>query len=285
MKKVTILSGKGGVGKSSIAASLAIALSGRYKVIAVDCDVDASNLGIVLGVSRYDSMEPLSTNVKPVIDKTRCNSCGRCASSCHFDAIDIVDGYPQVKEFGCEGCGACEIVCPEKAISMHPVRNAKIGWAYTKYGFKLVTAQLDIGESGSGKIVNEVKNLASKISDGEEVILIDSAAGIGCPVIASVTGSDCVICVTEPTPSGMEDMKRAIALVEHFRIPYGIIINKHDINPDKTDELKNAYRDKIIAEIPFDKKFAESLVRMTPIILYEKSYEKLFHKIANDVMS
>ena len=286
MKKITILSGKGGVGKSTIAASLAITLSKKYKVIAADCDVDASNLGLVLGVKELNEKRKISTNEWPEFDLGKCNSCKKCYNNCYFKAINWIKNKPELKPFGCEGCGVCAIVCPTQAIELRSVDNAKIGTALTKYGLKIVSAQLGIGQSGSGKVVTEVRKLAEK--NNAEIMLIDAAAGIGCPVIASVTGVDFVIMVTEPTPSAFEDMKRALQLVRHFNIPNGIVINKYDVNIKKTMEIEKFSQNNnvpILAKLPYDKKFVDALVNMKPIIIYDKKYSSLFRQIADKVIS
>jgi len=284
MKKITILSGKGGVGKSSITASLAVVLSKNHKIITADCDVDASNLALVFGLKEKDYREwkPLTTNKKPTFDLKKCNSCKKCFKECYFNAIEWVNNKPMLNKFGCEGCRVCEIVCPVDAIKLTEVKNAKIGYANTKYGFNIVSAQLEIGESGSGKIVAEVKKLAGSLEKDSEIMLIDSAAGIGCPVIASVTGSDYVIAVTEPTPSGFSDMKRALEVVEHFKIPYSIIINKYDINVEylkKIEKYADKNKIKILAKIPYSKSFVDALVNLEPVVVYDRKFSKLFKEI------
>ncbi|NOR85778.1 P-loop NTPase [archaeon] len=282
MKTVTILSGKGGVGKSSITASLAVAFSKDKKIICADCDVDASNLSLVFGTNKYEQWDDLSTNEKAIFDLDKCNSCKICYEECYFNAIIWKNNKPKLKDFSCEGCGMCELVCPQNAISLKAVNNAKIGYANTKYGFDVVSAQLNPGESGSGKVVFEVKKKAKDIGIKADIMFVDSAAGIGCPVIASITGSDYAIIVTEPTPSGFSDMKKAFEIVKHFNIPTGIIINKFDLNPTQTKTIEkfvNINKLKILSKIPFDKKFAKALTKMKPIIEYEKNYQQLFNKI------
>lgn len=285
MKTIAILSGKGGVGKSSITASLAVTLSKYKNIICADCDVDASNLAIVLGAQEkdYEEWNPISTNQKVSFDLDKCNSCKKCFNSCNFNAIGWKENKPYLKEFSCEGCGVCELICPKKAIKPIEIKNAKLGYAKTKYGFTVVSAQLGIGESGSGKVVSAVKKKAMGLAKAAEILLVDSAAGIGCPVIASVVGSDYVIAVTEPTPSGFEDMKRALKMVDHFKITHGIIINRYDINPKKTEEIEKFAKEnniKILAKIPYDKNFVNALVNLKPIIVYDKKYEPVFEKIA-----
>jgi len=286
MKTITILSGKGGVGKSSISASLSTVLSEKYKIIAVDCDVDASNLALVFGKSEADFKEWnfISTNKKAVFDLKKCNSCGLCVKTCYFNAINWKNNKPLLKPFSCEGCKACEIVCPTGAITMKSVLNAKIGHVETKYDFKVVSAQLLPGESGSGKLVSEVKKKAINLADdGTKFMIIDSAAGIGCPVIASVVGSDYCILVIEPTQSSLSDAKRVLEIINHFNIPVGIIINKFDINKKifkNIEEFAKIKNIKIIEKIPYNKNFTNALVEMVPIIEIDKNIKKIFNNIA-----
>jgi len=286
MKQITILSGKGGVGKSSITASLAIALSKTNKIICADCDVDASNLALVFGLKEKDMAQwkSLVTNEKAFLLPEKCTGCRACVDSCHFRAISWNEekNQPVFDKYGCEGCGVCPMVCPNGAIELRPVENAKIGYGKTKYGFEVVSAQLKMGESGSGKVVAEAKNLARERGKEAEIMLIDAAAGIGCPVIASVVGSDYAIAVTEPSPAAMSDMKRALEVTEHFGIPYGIIINKWDLNPEFSSKIESFAKKnnaKILAKIPYDKSFTDALVNLTPIIVYDKKYENIFEEI------
>ena len=286
MKQITILSGKGGVGKSSITASLAIALSKKRNIICADCDVDASNLALVFGMDTDDfkMWKSISTNQKARFDPKKCVSCGKCASECYFDAIDWDDAkrMPVFKEFGCEGCGVCEMICPSKAIELYDVSNARIGYGKTKYGFMVVSGQLEMGESGSGKVVSRVKELALEVSENVDVMLVDAAAGIGCPVIASVAGSDYVIGVCEPTPSGFSDLKRALSVVNHFNIPYGIVINKFDLNPEYTQKIEEFAKKKgirILSKLGYDKCFMDALVNLVPVIEFKPAYKELFEGI------
>lgn len=287
MKKITIVSGKGGVGKSSITASLAIALSRQKKIICADCDVDASNLALVLGIKKMNKEWKLKTSQKAVFDLNRCISCKKCYDYCYFNAIEWYNNKPKLKEFGCEGCGVCALVCVKKAIKLVDVANAKLGYAKTKYGFKIVSGQLEIGESGSGKIVAEVKRLAVQNAKDADIMLIDAAAGIGCPVIASIAGSNYVIAVTEPTPSGFSDLRRVLDVVNHFKIKHGLIINKYDINKNFTKNIEDFAKKnkiKILAKIPYNKDFVNALVNLTPIIIYNPKFEHLFNKIINNII-
>jgi MinD superfamily P-loop ATPase len=289
MKSIVVLSGKGGVGKSSITASLSVALSKVKKIVCADCDVDASNLSLLFALSEdnFEEWKYLSTNQIALIDDEKCIGCGKCIRTCYFNALQFKDGFPKVSQFGCEGCGACELICPVNAIRLENINNAKIGYAKTKYGFIIASAQLEPGNSGSGKVVSEVKNKASKQSPNADILLIDSAAGIGCPVIASVTGNDYAVIVTEPTPSGFSDMKKALDVVSHFNINRGIIINKYDLNKEYTDRICSFAEDnqiEILKKIAFDKDFVFAMTEMIPIIDYKKEYKDVFEDIRDKIL-
>lgn len=290
MKSIVILSGKGGVGKSSISASLAVAFSKDKKIVCADCDVDASNLALLFSLStdKYLEWKPLSTNQIAIVDEEKCIGCGKCIDTCYFHALELKHNIPKVNEFGCEGCGACELICPVNAIKLHDIDNAYIGYAKTNYGFSIASAQLSPGNSGSGKVVFEVRKKANEISKNAEYIIIDSAAGIGCPVIASVNGNDYAVIVTEPTPSGFSDMIKALEVVNHFRIKNGIIINKFDLNEEYTNKIELFAKNnniEIIKKIPFDKTFVKAMVNMIPIINYDKKYQVLFEEIKEKLIN
>jgi MinD superfamily P-loop ATPase len=287
MKTISILSGKGGVGKSSITASLALYLSKKHKIMCVDCDVDASNLSIVLGNQKFDSMVGISTNKKAVFDLEKCNSCMRCLNECYFNAIEWVSNKPRLKDFSCEGCSYCELICPQNAITLKEVENAELGFLNSKYGFKLFFANLKPGESGSGKIVSLLKQKAKEQVTNEEFLLIDSAAGIGCPVISSINDSNYAIVVAEPSAFGYNDMLRAIDILNHFKIKYSIIINKFDISKKYSDKIQVFAKENnitILTKIPFNKIFVDSLVNLTPIIEYDSSFQKYFDEIYEGLM-
>ena len=282
MKQITVVSGKGGVGKSTITASLAKMLSENNKIIAVDSDVDAPNLALVLGVKEQELLEVISTNEKAYLNEEKCLSCGKCKDVCNFDSINWnkEKNQPEFSYMKCEGCGACELVCPYNAIELKQIENAEILMGLSKYGFTVISGQLKMGESGSGKVISVLKRKAEKVAkENTEIMLVDSAAGIGCPVISSLKNSDYVLVVTEPTPAAIEDMKRVIEVIDHFDIPFGVIVNKWDINKELTKKLENDYG--ILTKIPYSKDFVDSLVELTPIVDYNHKYEKYFEEIIN----
>jgi MinD superfamily P-loop ATPase len=292
MKIITILSGKGGTGKTTLSSNLAVLLSKKEKIIAADCDADAPNLALALGYKEGDfsNWEEVETNEKAVFDEKKCIGCKKCFNVCNFGAIkwDNKKNKPIFDSLLCEGCGACQLVCPQKAITLVKVKNGKIATIKTKYGFSLVSGQLNVGSTGSGKVVSLIKEKAEKLSKEEnsKIILLDSAAGVGCPVIASIQGSDFVVAITEPTPSGLNDLKRALRTVEHFRIPYGIIVNKYDLNKSFTKKIEKfieKYKIPLLGKIPYDKKFVESLVNMRPISKTNFKYKELFEEVIEKI--
>jgi len=200
--KLVVGSGKGGVGKSMLASALAVLFSKDRKIVAADCDADAPNLGIWLGgIKKWDKIIPVIASARPEINYKKCDGCGLCAKKCNFGAIKMVKGKPEINPFLCEGCGACEAICPKKAIRLKPIQNGEISikkiyspkfskgkLRRARYGFPLVSGQLFPGETGSGKVVAEIKKEAENFK--HDLMIIDSAPGTGCPVIASLRGAD-----------------------------------------------------------------------------------------------
>ena len=264
MVKIVVASGKGGVGKSMLASSLALLFSKEKKVVACDCDVDAPNMGLWLGVEDHDKREKISTSEKAEIDQKKCTKCGKCKEICRFSAIESKGGSFNVNPLLCEGCGACEIVCPADAINLKEVKNGELRTKQTSHGLPLVSGQLYPGEAGSGKIVELLRKKAEKFDN--DYMIMDAAAGIGCPVIASVRGTDFAVLITEPTPSGFSDLKRIMEIVNHFNVPYGIVINKWDINKKTSDDIEKWADDKFLGKISYDKKVIDSIVNLRPVI-------------------
>ena len=280
--KINILSGKGGVGKTSISSSLAYLLSKKHKVVAVDCDVDAPNLALCFGLEAEDfEKEKVATSEKAELIPGKCTKCRSCLESCEFSAITWDNG-PVFNRFMCEGCGTCQVVCPSDAIRLKKVENGWIGIAHGD--FPVVGGQLKVGQAGSGDIIEIIKQKAETLE--YDMMIIDSAAGIGCPVIASVKGCDYVIGVTEPTPSALSDLKRALKVVSHFGIKHGVVINKADINPEFTKKIRKYANEgglEILGEIPYDEAFVDAIVRLTPPVVYKPELEKLFEVILDRI--
>ncbi|XOA42867.1 MAG: ATP-binding protein [Candidatus Nealsonbacteria bacterium] len=271
--KLVIASGKGGVGKSMLASSLAILFAKSKEIVAVDCDVDAPNLAIWLNeIKNSGKKTPIVTSAKPIIDYKKCNGCGLCVEKCRFGAIKMVNGKPKLNPFLCEGCGVCEIVCPQKAIKLKPVQNGEIITKNTKYGFPLIIGNLLPGETGSGKIITELKKQVDKFDT--EIQVLDSSPGTGCPVIAALQDSNFAILITEPTPSAFSDLKRVLKVVNHFNIPWGLVINKWNINPGLSNKIEKwtlRHRSgqtgkRILGKISYDKKIFKAVSNLKPIV-------------------
>ena len=255
MKQLLILSGKGGTGKTTVAGAF-IKLS-NVKAYA-DCDIDAPNLHLIM----EQKSEPENSDYygldKAVIDKGKCIKCNLCYENCRFDAINNSDGY-EANIYDCEGCGVCEALCPSSAISSVPYKAGDM----TLYrGYKVFsTAELKMGSGNSGMLVTEVKKKMRLASDADFSI-IDGSPGIGCPVIASISGVSMVLIVAEPSLSGISDMKRIIETAERFNTKIAVCVNKYDTNTENNEKIKKFCKNnniKFVGEIPFDKKAVEAV--------------------------
>ncbi len=261
MKQVVFISGKGGTGKSTVVATLSRLV--QDKMLA-DCDVDAPNLHLLAEGKRLKEADYFGAS-RAVIDLSRCLQCGRCRQTCRFDAIG--EDF-SVEPMACEGCGACVLVCPREAISLRQVKTGQTYVDSTERG-TFSHALLDIGAEGSGKLVTEVKkNLASYQRD-EKWVLVDGSPGIGCVVIASITGADAVVAVCEPTLSGKSDLTRVLAVARHFGIPAFVCVNKYDLNPDITGQIEDYCRENgfpLIGRIPYEPAIVKALQALeTPV--------------------
>jgi MinD superfamily P-loop ATPase len=282
MREIVVLSGKGGTGKTSIVGSLA-ALA-ESKVLA-DCDVDAADLHLLLSPSVKQKEEFWSGQVAR-IDPDRCTRCGLCQELCRFNAIKDY----KVDAIACEGCGFCSHICPVDAINMLENLSGHLFVSDTKYG-PLVHARLGIAQENSGKLVARVRQEAKQIAEehGLEYIISDGPPGIGCPVISSLSGADLALLVTEPTFSGMHDLKRVLEVCRHFGVPSLICINKYDINEENTREIEGygASQDiEVVSKIPFDNVVTEALVQGVPVVEYDdgtvsREIKKLWRKVSD----
>lgn len=262
--QLIIGSGKGGVGKSMLASSLAILFSKEKNIIALDCDADAPNLNIWLGNTDWDKKEIISTTKKAVIDNNLCNNCGKCKEACRFGAIKEKNGLFKVIPYFCEGCGACKIACPQGAIRLESVENGEIRVKKTNYGFLLISGNLYPGSTGSGEIVDQVKEESKKFDT--EMIIIDSAPGTGCPVNAAFRGADFAILITEPTLSGITDLRKSLAVVRHFNIPFKIVVNKWDINKKNFQKIKQEFKEEYLGRLSYDSQVVKEISNLTPVL-------------------
>jgi len=275
MKQIVIISGKGGTGKTIIAASFACLA--KNKVIA-DCDVDAADLHLLLHPDIKETHQFIGGK-KAVIDKKRCTQCGKCVEVCRFDAIRRGGVTPPLQFYidriSCEGCGVCANICPEGAIQMEKSVNGEWYISNTKYG-PLVHAKLGIAEENSGKLVTLVRQNAKTIAEKESMdyIIIDGPPGIGCPVIASISGVDLALVATEPTLSGIHDMERVVGVAKHFGIKTACVINKYDINWKNSSRIEDWLRSgniPVAGKIPFDTIVTKAMVHGIPVVEYSQN--------------
>jgi MinD superfamily P-loop ATPase len=277
-KEITVISGKGGTGKTTILGSFA--MLARNKIIA-DNDVDAADLHLLLSPSILEGHNFVGGQ-KADIDPQMCVVCGKCEDVCRYKAVRFDrsgDGAAhktyRVDKLSCEGCGFCSIVCPTDAISMHDSVSGCWYVSETNFG-PLVHARLGVAEENSGRLVSQVRSRAQELADElhQGLILADGPPGTGCPVIASISGTDLVVIVSEPTVSGVHDMERVFKLTEHFDIPTLVIINKADLNIEQAyriEGLAEQHKSRVIARIPFNRIVNEALMAGKTVIEYGKS--------------
>jgi len=276
-RECTVISGKGGTGKTTVVAALA-ALA-EDKVLA-DCDVDAADLHLLLR-PEVREVRDFYGGQKAVIDEGLCTGCGRCAELCHFNAIEPAQSEDQegaltyrVNDFACEGCGMCGYVCPVDAVEVSQARTGQSYVSRTPYG-TMSHARLGIAEENSGKLVTWVRERASNLAAelGSSLILNDGSPGTGCPVIASISGVDFALIVTEPTVSGVHDLERVLQLCSHFGVQSLVCINKCDLNPEQAERIRTMAREhgaRVIGEIPFDPAVNEALCAGKNLVEFDR---------------
>jgi MinD superfamily P-loop ATPase len=275
MKELVVISGKGGTGKTSIVASFA---SLAKNVVLADCDVDAADLHLLLAPDVKQTAD-FSGGKSASIMTESCIGCGRCKEVCNFDAPvfdgprnDIVEKTYRIDPISCEGCSVCVHFCPVDAIQFNEAINGQWFVSETRFG-SMVHAQLGIAQENSGKLVSLIRKEAKlKATErNNDLIIVDGSPGIGCPVIASITGADLVLVVTEPTLSGQHDLDRVIELTKHFDIPTVVCINKYDINPKIAEEIKSSahgWNLQIAGEIAYDSAFTKAQIAAKSIVEY-----------------
>ena len=271
MKEIVVISGKGGTGKTSVTASLAYL--GKENIIVADCDVDAADMHLLMKPTNT-VREDFFSGVIAEIDNEKCIKCGKCAEVCRWNAIPVIDGNYEVQPLDCEGCGYCALVCPTDAIAMNEQNVGDWLISDIKTSTKMVHARLGIGAENSGKLVAKVKNEAKKLAEEEDkdYVLVDGSPGIGCPVVSSLSGANLVVLVTEPSVSGVHDVKRVYELIKKFGIRAVCIINKADINLEKVAELKEFFEKEnieLIAQIPYNENSTKAMTMGKTIVEFD----------------
>jgi len=282
-KELVVISGKGGTGKTSITASFAALAK---KTVIVDCDVDASDLHLILKPQILSTHEFYGGKSAQILSD-KCISCGKCIELCKFNAIS--DDYI-VNQIRCEGCGVCKHFCPADAIKFEKKLSGEWYESNCRFG-TLIHAKLGIAEENSGKLVTKIRQYAklASIRNNSKFIISDGSPGIGCPVIASITDVTLVLVVTEPTLSGLHDLERVLKLTKHFNTPACVCINKYDINLNVSEQIKAFCKSnniEVLGEIPYTNDFTDSQIQELTLVEYSqceatKEIEKMWGKIKN----
>lgn len=287
MKQIVIISGKGGTGKTVTTASLAALANSK---VMADCDVDAADLHILLSPDIRERHE-FKSGKTAVIDPGLCLGCGKCRKLCRFSAIS-----PEFKvdPVACEGCSFCSFICPTGAITMEENSTGEWYVSDTRFG-PMVHAKLGIAEENSGKLVSLVRNKAKDLAEkrGLDWVIIDGSPGIGCPVIASISGVDLALIVTEPTMSGLHDADRVIKVTRYFNIPVKLVINKFDLNEEMSGKIEQ-YCDEnnveVCGKIPFDRDVVRAMVEKKTIVEFSdgkasREIKRIWGKLNNENVS
>jgi len=276
MKELVVISGKGGTGKTSLLACLAVLA--ENKVLA-DCDVDAADLHLVLEPTVKSRAEFVGGKMAR-IDPELCTGCGKCAELCRFDAISVDQNSHnkdaktyRVDPIACDGCSVCARFCPAEAIEFNDWISGEWFVSETRHG-PMVHAKLGIAEANSGKLVTLVRNHARELAEqtGLDLVIIDGSPGIGCPVIASVAGASLAVVVTEPTAAGFHDLERVAQLAGHFKVPVGVCINKWDLNKEVSEEIATwceANDVLVFGRVPYDHEVTSAQVAGKSLIEYQ----------------
>lgn len=301
MKQLVILSGKGGTGKTSVAAAFAhLAYLGkpRLRAILADADVDAANLELILR-PRLQEAQDFTGGSIAVIDEAKCQVCGICAEVCRFAAITQTNGWQEgvyrVDPVACEGCAACVHQCPEGAIKMIPQTAGRWFRSEGRYG-PLLHAELFPAQENSGKLVTMVKQQArlSSLDTNADLVIVDGPPGIGCPVISAAAGADLALIVAEPTAAGIHDMERVVSLASHFFLPCLVGINKMDIYLRGSQLIKQwcrANQIPVAGSIPFDPAIPRAMVHGEPVTAYQpespasQAIIKLWERVLADLFA
>jgi len=267
MKELVIISGKGGTGKTSLTAALAHL---GAPLILADCDVDAANLHLLAGaISNHSRSEVFESGSFSVVDGMVCTGCGTCAGLCRFSAVETVllpggKEVARIDALACEGCGVCVDHCPAGAIEERPCQAGKLIRCDTRFG-RMVYGKLDAGQPNSGKLVALVRTKARAAAEenGAQLVLVDGPPGVGCPVIASLSGVDLAVVVVEPTVSSLHDMERVLGLCSHFKVTPAVVINKADLNAGIAEQIESQCASQgiaVLGSIHYDNAFVHAMV-------------------------
>jgi len=272
---ISIASGKGGTGKTTVATNLAMAIGSDVQLL--DCDVEEPNSHLFINPV-FEKTITVTTPV-PEVDEKKCNLCGKCDEICQFKAIIVIADitvmtFPEL----CHSCGGCEMVCPENAIKE---TNRELGIIQKGYrnGIEFVHGKLRVGEAMSPPLIVKVRSFTKP----DKFTIIDAPPGTSCPVIASMKNTDFILLVTEPTPFGLHDLKLAVGAVKMLNIPCGLVINRSDVGDNKVKDFAKKENVPVLLEIPFDRNIAEAYSRGDAIVEKLPGFKETFLTLYNDI--
>ena len=275
---ISIASGKGGTGKTTVATNLALSLDSKVQLL--DCDVEEPNAHLFIR-PEWEEKQTITTPV-PQVDEEKCNLCGKCGEICQFKAIVVIGETVLTFHEMCHSCGGCMEVCPEKAITETDRELGIVAWG-RREGLEFAHGILRVGEAMSPPLIKKVRSFSLP----DQLTIIDAPPGTSCPVIAAMRGVDFVLLVTEPTPFGLHDLRLAVGAVKILRIPCGLVINRSDMGNDQVKRYAETEGIPLLMEIPFDRRIAEAysrgqlLVEVMPE--WKAKFERLYRRIAEIV--
>lgn len=282
--KITVASGKGGTGKTTVATSLALSLAaGGTRPLFLDCDVEAPNAHLFLAPT-VDAQRDVH-NMVPHIRQEQCSLCGECANVCQFHALAVIGKRVMVFPQLCHGCGSCSLICPNQSITEEPIKIGALEQGHTTSGIIFGRGVLNPGEPMAVPIIRQLKQWMKPQSS--QTLIIDAPPGTSCPVVEAMRGADIVLLVAEPTPFGLHDLRLAVGVARELDIPVGVIVNRDGIGDDRVDTFCEEENLPILLRIPFDRALAEGIARGLPLIDISPGYEDAFrilHRQAADIV-
>lgn len=269
---ISVASGKGGTGKTTVAVNLALVLARGESVQFLDCDAEEPNAHFFLNPD-FNETTPVFLPV-PEVDEEKCTACGRCAEMCRYNALAVLDKTVLVFQEMCHGCGGCTLICPEEAIQEKDVRVGQVDAGRTG-GIEFLRGILDVGQVVTAHVIREVQRRL----DSNKTVIIDAPPGTSCPMMAAVEKSDFTLLVTEPTPFGLNDLTLAVETLRVLRVPHGVVINRADIGDKRIHEYCRQENISILAELPYDPAVAAAYAEGIPIVRKNEDYAEIYRRL------